>query len=413
MRVLFVASRLPRPFERGDQVRSWHQLRQLGRRHSIHLLVFAEGHPDAAALAATRELCERVEVVPRSTYRAVAALPARWLRGRPIQCALFDSREMALLVEARVREGVDLVHLQPARLDALAAAARSCPLFVDFIDALSLSTGRRASRSSWPLRVLLRVETRRLRVTEQRLLSRADRGAVVSDCDRVALGSPENLDVVPLGVDSDSFPFDGSPRDARTVVFSGNLGYFANEDAASWLATSVWPLVRRDVPTARLLLVGARPSRSVRRLGSLSEDITVTGRVLDMGSWLRRAAVAVAPMQSGAGQQFKVLEAMSSGTPVVVTPVGAAGLGPTAECTTVAAGPEPFARAIVNLLRDTAGAAAQAVRARARIDDAHSWGDSCRTLEMGWYAARERHRGPLDASAVGSGLRRYQVSDLC
>jgi len=82
------------------------------------------------------------------------------------------------------------------------------------------------------------------------------------------------------------------------------------------------------------------------------------------------------------GQQFKVLEAMSSGTPVVVTPVGAAGLGPTAECTTVAAGPEPFARAIVNLLRDTAGAAAQAVRARARIDDAHSWGDSCRTLEM-------------------------------
>ena len=51
MRVLFVASRFPWPLRRGDQLRAWHQLRELGRRHSIRLVTLAEDAPGDEAMA--------------------------------------------------------------------------------------------------------------------------------------------------------------------------------------------------------------------------------------------------------------------------------------------------------------------------------------------------------------------------
>ena len=41
-----------------------------------------------------------------------------------------------------------------------------------------------------------------------------------------------------------------------------------------------------------------------------------------MGDFLRTAEISIAPMQSGSGMQFKVLEAMACGVPTVVTRLG-------------------------------------------------------------------------------------------
>lgn len=43
--------------------------------------------------------------------------------------------------------------------------------------------------------------------------------------------------------------------------------------------------------------------------------------VFDMAEWLQRAAVAVTPLVYGAGVQNKVLEALTSGAPVVADPL--------------------------------------------------------------------------------------------
>lgn len=390
MRILFVTSRFPWPLRRGDQLRAWHQLRELGGSHSLRLVALAEHPPDAEALAAVRPLCESLRVVPLPAYRSLAGLPLRWLAGRPLQCGLYDSVALARAVADELVGGVDLVHLQLARLDALVSSVPKHPLYVDLVDALSLSTERRARRTRAPLRFLLEIEARRIRRVEEVILRRAEGAAVVSEADARALGAPDHLSVVPLGVDGGAFPFDGRPREGHTVAFTGNLGYFANVDAVTWFVQSVWPLVRAGVPNACLELIGARPHRAVRRLATVSSGVTLRGAVPDMGLALRGAAVAVAPLLAGAGQQIKVLEAMASGTPVVATNIVAQGLGAASRAILVADDSAAFARQVIALLTDRPRAEAQAAAAAREIQQRHTWTGSARLLDAGWHAARQR-----------------------
>jgi glycosyltransferase involved in cell wall biosynthesis len=119
--------------------------------------------------------------------------------------------------------------------------------------------------------------------------------------------------------------------------------------------------------------------------------VSVVGFVDDLVPHLRAATVAVAPMQAGAGQQLKVLEAMASGAPVVATPVAAAPLeaGPD-DGLLVAGTAEAFAEAVVALIRDPSRAARLAAQARRFVESRYTWERSTEQLEELHEAARTR-----------------------
>ena len=170
-------------------------------------------------------------------------------------------------------------------------------------------------------------------------------------------------------------------REPATIVFTGNMGYFPNVNAAVWFAREVLPRVREVRPEARFLIVGTRPARAVRDLAK-DPAVVVTGRVEDVGPYLRRATLAVAPMRSGSGQQFKILEAMASGAPVVATAAEAEQVGaePGRELL-VADEAAAFAAAVVALLNDPARARGLAERARRLVEERFTWRRSVDALE--------------------------------
>ena len=53
--ILFLAHRIPYPPDRGDKIRSWHELQHLSRLARVHLACFADDEADAAHLPALRE----------------------------------------------------------------------------------------------------------------------------------------------------------------------------------------------------------------------------------------------------------------------------------------------------------------------------------------------------------------------
>lgn len=386
MRILFVASRHPFPPFRGDQVRAWHQLRVLSRRHQVTLFTAERPPPDAP-------LPDGVRVVTAETGALGRGLRvARHLFSTlPLQAALYDSERARRALGALASEGFDVAHLQLVRLAPLAPALASLPSVVDFVDALSLNIARRAERDLVPLRPLWRLEAGRLRRAESALLERIGQGVVVSEADRQALGGGERLAVVPNGVDGARFAFDGTRRANPDVLFAGNLGYFANADAADWFARVVFPAVRRQVPPARFLIAGARPGRAVRALARL-EGVLVLGQVPDMVEPLRASRVAITPLRTGSGQQSKVLEAMACGTPVVASPLAASGMeAADEEHLLVADGPEAMARAVVRLLEDVSLAERLAANARRLVDQRYTWERSVELLEQAYGRARARH----------------------
>jgi len=288
----------------------------------------------------------------------------------------------------------NLVHVQLARMAPVADGLGSVPKVLDFIDAVSLNMRRRAIQERGPVRWLFHFEAQRMARYEQKLILSFDQQVVSSPLDKRAIGAYESLHVIPNGVEAGDFPYNEGEREDNLIVFTGRMGYFPNADAAVYFATQVFPLILRKEPDARFLIIGADPSRRVRRLARLP-GVEVTGYVHRIQDYLVRASVAVAPMQAGSGIQNKVLEAMASGTPVVATPNALGGIeAQDGKHVLVARDTEGLAEQVVQLLRDPSLRPRLANNARRLMEDKYTWERSLAMLEEVYrLVIEQRSRG--------------------
>jgi glycosyltransferase involved in cell wall biosynthesis len=137
------------------------------------------------------------------------------------------------------------------------------------------------------------------------------------------------------------------------VLFVGALNRPQNIQSVRFLAEKVWPVVRRDIPEAELLVVGGGlPSKEKERLFGIP-GIRLAGYVENLEVVNKSASVFAAPVLSGGGIIVKILDAMAAGVPVVTTSCGNEGVrGEAGKDILVADSPEDFARALVKLLRN-------------------------------------------------------------
>ena len=389
MRVLFLTLRLPGQLMRGDQLRASQHIRLLSQRHRITLLVFDSATPDAAALADMQACCEQVIVIRRSVPGMAARLLGALFSSRPLQVSMFDSAALrAAITRLCAASNFDLAHVQLARLGPMLEPLAGLPCVLDFVDALSLNMRRRAALDRGPLRFVVAAEAVRLARYERALCAQASAVVVCSAQDRAAIGSFPNLHLVRNGVDLARFPWRAPGDRGDGIVFIGNLGYFPNIDAATWFADEVMPLLCARRATVHLQLVGARPAPALRRRVAQWPNVELIGEVPDVHPWLARAAVAVVPLRSGSGQQLKMLEAMSAGTPVVATSLSAAGLDVVdGEHLLIADDSLSMAAAVMRLLTDPQLALRLATAARALVERAYSWQCSAAELEAQWLQA--------------------------
>ncbi len=373
MKVLVLTHRLPYAPNRGDRIRSFHIVRQLARRGDVRVVSLVHDRDEAAERGALERAGVRTWIarVPRRRNLLRALLT---LRGtQPLTHTLLATPEMADAVAAATtmwRPDVVLSYCTGVAPVALAPPLSGIPLVIDFVDVDSAKWATLAASAALPRSWIFAREARCLARFEAAVARTAQMAMVVNQRERDALLQvcPDaRVEVIPNGVDVEGFKTAQPPAANRSVVFSGVFDYAPNVDGALWLAREVWPRVRAELSDARLTLVGAQPSPPVRRLASLDSSITVTGRVPDTRPYLWGAAIAVAPLFTARGVQNKVLEAVASSLPVVVTPAVWDGLPedvwPACRRASNAAS---FASAIVDLLSLTPAARRQ-IAAGARL----------------------------------------------
>jgi glycosyltransferase involved in cell wall biosynthesis len=139
-----------------------------------------------------------------------------------------------------------------------------------------------------------------------------------------------NTSVIPTGVDLDHYawkePTDVDAQRAPSVVFTGSMDWAANVDGVRFFLEQVWPLVTREIPEARFVVVGRSPPSELVELGNAATNVRFTGWVDDVRTFVRAAHVAVVPLRVGGGTRIKIFEAMAMGCPVVSTTIGVEGL---------------------------------------------------------------------------------------
>jgi glycosyltransferase involved in cell wall biosynthesis len=201
---------------------------------------------------------------------------------------------------------------------------------------------------------------------------------------------PSNITVIPICVDPTQVaPIARSPGNQSTnlpthqstdlpiyqptILHLGTMFWPPNVAGVLWFAREVLPLVWREAPAARFVIIGKNPPAEVQALAA-DPRIEVTGYVADPQPYLEAADAFIVPLFSGGGMRVKILDAWLWGLPIVATPLGAEGIAVRdGENILLAAGAPAFAAAVRRLLTDPDLNAHLRTAGRAWVEQTYSW----------------------------------------
>jgi len=336
--------------------------RHLPRGCEPMLAVSKERHRRASATTGTRLL------------RAVG----KFIRPDPKWVEECRSGEIARQIAAVVAEfQPDVVHIEfhvMAQYIPVMRAAwpRAAVVVTEHEPGISADSARGAS-PSFRQRIGALRRRRAWRRYERRTLPQADAIVTFTATDAAgvrAMLAPSSppITIIPLRLPEDrSSPTTGLAPVRSDFLFVGNFMHPPNADAARRLVDSIFPMILRHLPAAKLTIVGPNVPDDV--LAAQSDSVSVTGWVDDPSTYLAGAAVVLAPLRQGGGLRVKILEACAAGKAIVASPTAVEGLSlKHGEQIMIAETDEEFAKAAVALIEDS--------EARARLEAAsRRWSD--------------------------------------
>lgn len=302
----------------------------------------------------------------------------KWLAARLVYPGLSNfilrpvQRRFASAIDAIARErGSDVILISGNRLLFLPLRSRSdCAFIYDPGDCVTLFARRR-------LRFLARSRdfagwVRALKpalfayAREHYYARRPVMKIMLSPVDKETMdvigGRPDTSTVVLNGV-REGTPQGRYSKIPGRIIFTGNMNFPPNYEAALWFLDHVFPLVLSQRPDVCLVIAGANPTPAL--VERESKNVVVTGFVEDINREIACSEIFVAPLVSGGGFKNKVLEAIVNRTSVVATSI-AVEFFPAAmrQVVTVADSPQEMAEAIMDVWNDPG-------RAKARAETLH------------------------------------------
>ncbi|HXT07996.1 MAG TPA: glycosyltransferase [Roseiarcus sp.] len=163
-------------------------------------------------------------------------------------------------------------------------------------------------------------------------------------------------------------PTPGAPSfEAREgLAFLGNFRHPPNEEAMVYFLKDVMPGLRERLPNVKLHIFGSHMTDRLKAMAA--PDVVIEGFVERVEEVYDRCRVFVAPLRSGAGIKGKVIGALAAGTPSVVSPLAAEGVGISAGVQAMLAEtPAEWVSAIAALYSDERRWAEMSERARAFV----------------------------------------------
>lgn len=322
MRIFVILSRVPYPLEKGDKLRAFHQIKALSKNNEIILCALNHNRKlnKQEAFSKLQPYCRSINFIELPWYAIPFNILKAFIKGLPLQVGFFYNAKANRKIRKLFNEyKPEHVYCQLLRT---AEYGRNLPVSktIDFQDVFSHGVKRRIKRASFWMKPVLASEYKRLVSYEDKMFELFDNRTIISIPDRDLIHHPdrEKIHVIPNGVDHEFFrPMDNPKK--YNLVFTGNMSYPPNVDAAGFLANEIMPLVWKQLPKVTLLIAGANPDAKVKSLKS--KKINISGWMDDIRDAYASSDIFIAPMRIGTGLQNKLLEAMSMKIPSITTPL--------------------------------------------------------------------------------------------
>jgi len=399
-RILFLTPQLPYPPQQGTAIRNYNLIRQVARRHEVHLLSFADTSTVVAKGSPLHALCASLATVPAPARKTWRRLVTTLTSPRPdmhhrLASPLFCQRLDAVLSSAQP-DVVQVEGLEMAQYGWYAEqtdrGAVSSVVFdahnAEFLLQQRIFQADARQPRRWLAALYSLMQWQKLRRYEAEACHRAQRVLACSPADAEALGRlvPGLQPItVPNGVDTQEYRPGVVPPASLgcpPLVFTGKMDFRPNVDAMLWFCSAVLPVIRRAAPEVQLYVVGKNPHPRLAPLRQVP-GVTLTGWVEDVRPYIAAGAVYVVPLLTGGGTRLKVLEAMAMGKAIVSTTLGCEGIHAAPGVEVILADEAPaFAAAVLSLLHDATQRERVGTAARAFVERHFDWQVVTRPLDL-------------------------------
>ncbi len=362
MKILFLAFEVPYPLDRGGRIKTFHYLKSLTCNHQVSLAALTRTRDCVENLDRLRAMLSLVDVynipINLSRLRKVRlALNSLW-QMPPFVMSLYASPEGKQRVERLLNgDHFDLVYADHLHMAQYVPRQTRALTLLDQHNVESVILRRFADLQSWkPVQWFARLEHRKMSRYEPETCRRFDAIWVTTEVDQKLIAPwllpQQHIEVLPIGVDTDYFQPGSREPDLHTLISVGTLSWPPNADGVLWFYNEVYPLIRKQVPNTKFVIVGANPPSAIRRLAE-GPSVEVTGWVDDIRPYMARSTMMVVPLRGGSGMRVKILNALAMGVPVVSTSMGCEGIAVTpGSDILIADDGDTIEQQIVTLLKD-------------------------------------------------------------
>jgi glycosyltransferase involved in cell wall biosynthesis len=387
MRILFVTSIYPENIEActyGIYQRMTMFMEALNGFADLDILFYVgpnvDVSPDRAVrmekLLAKHWNCEARVFLCRSSGNSTVSLPASFPFGGRLKEWWFLHRyfyevagpEHVAALDNCLQSKPDavFVHRLNSMYPVLSSRKVTQPVFFDLDDIEHrLFSQSLKSPPFWRSKFLQYLKVPSLVLLERRSIALARKTFVCSEIDRSYLSKtlrmpgvatiPNAIEIPPL------------PRSSENPVFLllGNYSFAPNVVAADRLVRKIWPIVKSEIPEAKLMIAGKNPE-NIPCYGK-QDGVEFRGFVEDLTPLYRETRVVCCPIESGSGTRVKIIEAAAHGKAIVSTALGAEGLDfVDGQEILLRDDPVDFAQGCIELIKDKPRALRMGEAARAK-----------------------------------------------
>lgn len=322
---------LPYPPSSGGQIRSYNLIKQLSKKHEITLYSLIKYENEKKYVTELEKYCKSVKIfrrpqkpwTPTNIFKtAMSTYPFLVIRN-------YSSEEKNDITKTLKKEHFDLIHAETFYVSPHIPTTDIPMVLVDQTIEFQVYQHYVQTFKWFFLKPMLLIDVLKIKYWETYFWKKAKKvvAVSVSDAKKMRQLVPGlNVSVVPNGVGEDlmeEIPIHFSQK----ILFMGNYAWLQNIEAARILAKEVFPLIKKQVPEAQLIIAG----QYTEKIAELeSTDVKLINLGLDDIEGVKRAyqecGILVAPLYGPGGTRLKILGAMAAKLPVVTTNVGIEGI---------------------------------------------------------------------------------------
>ncbi len=342
MKILMIASYLPYPLDSGGHVRLYNLLKELHNLHEITLVCEMRDNQSGNDIKEIEKICYKVITVKRRKQWSMLNLFKAGITAHSFLITGHTNEEMRKKIKELLDTNqFDLIHAETFYIaQNIPSANLSIVLAEHNIEYQVYSLF--AKNANFLLRPFLYYDAYKLRKEEQNIWKKVSKLVAVSEDDKDIMQTiGVEVEVVSNGVNPDQFNFKDISKaiaqKEKKILFIGDFKWLQNRDSLSWIIKDIWPKIRSKIIRQltdqkskidiKLWIVGKNIPDSIKKLTNDPDilfDEKSSSRLAE--EIFQEAYILLSPIRVGGGTSYKILESMSVGTPVIMTPLSAKSL---------------------------------------------------------------------------------------